>query len=312
MKKSIVGVAAVLAAVLASGSVQAETKIKLMHTASAAYVSAFVAEDQGFFDKHGLDVELMLGSGSSALTAALLSDSVQIATIAPTVFFQAIENGLDLTAISGTMTYPNRGNFGVLARTGTDLKEAKDLIGKRVATPGIGGVTDVLFRKWLVDNGVELSQVNFVAVPFGQMSDLMLQGQIDAAISVDPFFARIVDADTGYLLADYIAEQPEGTITASYTATAAWAEANPEAVKAFQAAIEESIAFTEANHDLARESIARYTKLDPEVVASLEVPVISAKISADDLKFWYDLALDQDLIKSEFDYAAHLTPWMAD
>ena len=311
MRKFIVGLATALAVCLGAGAAAAQTKIKLMHTASAAYVSAFVAKDQGFFEKRGLDVELILGSGSSALTAALLSNSVQIATISPPVFFQAIENGLDLTALTGTISYPNKGNFGVLARTGSDLKSAKDLIGKRVATPGIGGVTDVLFRKWLIDNGVKIDQIKFVEVPFGQMSDLMLQGQIDAAISVDPFFARIVDAKTGYLLADYIAAQPVGTITASYTAATAWAEANPNLVKAFQESIQESIDFIEKNPQLARESIARYTKLDPKVVASLDVPVTTAKITKDGLKFWYDLCLSQGLIKSQFDYAKHLSKWMA-
>ena len=48
------------AAAVLSPTAEAATKIKLSYTAATVYLSSFIAKDQGFFEKHGLDVDLAL------------------------------------------------------------------------------------------------------------------------------------------------------------------------------------------------------------------------------------------------------------
>jgi NitT/TauT family transport system substrate-binding protein len=68
---------------------------------------------------------------------------------------------------------------------------------------------------------------------------------------------------------DYIRTLPAGTIASVYSATSKWANANKNVVKSFQEALIEAIAFSKTNDVAVRESIARYTKLPPPVVANL-------------------------------------------
>jgi len=51
-----------------------------------------------------------------------------------------------------------------MARTGSGIKTAPDLIGRKVGVPGLGGALDVLGRNWVKTNGVDYHKVNWVEV----------------------------------------------------------------------------------------------------------------------------------------------------
>src|SRR4030088_3807736 len=94
-------VAAVVAAILAIGPAQSQTKIQIGCTATSDCASAMVAVDEGIFKKHGLDAEMVLIGINSNIPAAILSNSIQIGGPTSTVFLQAADGGLDLGAIGG-------------------------------------------------------------------------------------------------------------------------------------------------------------------------------------------------------------------
>jgi len=50
---------------------EAATKIRIMYTAVGAYASSFVAKDQGFFAKRGLDVTLQIVPQGSTIASAM-------------------------------------------------------------------------------------------------------------------------------------------------------------------------------------------------------------------------------------------------
>jgi NitT/TauT family transport system substrate-binding protein len=303
---------AVAAMVLAPFSAaQAQTKVRIMYTAVAPYASSFIAKDQGFFAKRGIDAELILAANGSVIIAGVVSGNVEVGTPTPTVFIQALESGLDQIAIAATNVLPDASRSGVLARTDTNIKTAQDLAGKKVGVPGLNGLLDVMFRKWLADSGVDTKRVSYLETSFPQMSDLLKAGQVDAVVAVDPFYSRILDQKTGYLIDDYTRNVPAGTIASVYSATSKWANANPAVVKAFQESLVEGIAFSKTNVDATRDSIARYTKLPPGVVASLPVPNLSAKIGPQDLKFWIDTMTERGMLNTVPDANKAVAKWMA-
>src|SRR3984893_8325198 len=125
--------AAVVAAILAIGPVQAQTKIQIGCTATSDCASAMVAVDEGIFKKHGLDAEMVLIGINSNIPAAILSGSIQVGGPTSTVFLQAVDGGLDLVAIAGAsvMSQVTNGNIGAFARNGVTIKEPKDFAGKK-------------------------------------------------------------------------------------------------------------------------------------------------------------------------------------
>src|SRR5579862_7900272 len=66
----------------------AET-IRVGYTPSASFDAAFIAKDQGFFQKRGLDVELQVIALNSNIPSAMVAGSIDIGGTTTTVLLQA-------------------------------------------------------------------------------------------------------------------------------------------------------------------------------------------------------------------------------
>jgi NitT/TauT family transport system substrate-binding protein len=152
----------------------------------------YVAKEQGFFDKRGLDVTLQTIPINPNIPPALQSDSIQVGTVTPSVLMQAADGGLKLKVIAGGSLLTKESKTpAILVRKGVEIKSPQDFIGKRVGVGGFGATLHVLFRKWLADHGVDAKKVNFVEVALPQTLDVLRGGAIDAAVPAEPFATRI-------------------------------------------------------------------------------------------------------------------------
>ena len=304
MKCLGMGIATAAIAVSLAVPAEAATKLNFMYTAVAQFVGLYVAKDQGMLEKHGLDVDTTLTTNGSLISAALVADTAQLGGPTPTVLLQANEQGLDLVVVAGTNVYPLSSPSGVIAAADSNLHNAKDLDGKRVGVPGLGGIIDVLTRKWVQSNGLDYHKVNWVEIGFPQMADALKSHLVDAVASVDPFYTRIVGDKTGYDIGSYAAVIPAGTSPVNFVATRAWAEKNVDTIKALQAALDEAAVYIKdpANDKAVRASLATYTKLPPAVAAIIDVPRdFKVHITPDALSFWVEVSREQGLIKGNPD-----------
>jgi NitT/TauT family transport system substrate-binding protein len=292
-----------LLAFLAVGTAQAQTRMTLAHTAVANYIGAFVAQEEGIFKKHGLEVTLQQVAGG-VLIQGLQGGSVQIATVTPTAMMLAVDGGLDIVAVAGcSVSEQNDQTAGFLIGTASGVATPKDLIGKKIGVPSIGGYLYVMARQWLANQGVDPNLVNFVEVNFPQASDLLKSGAIQAAALSDPFLQRAVQSGAAVPLGYFAAMLPPRTAGVLYAATRQWTDANPDAVKAFRAAIAEAVDFAEKNPAAARADFAKYVKLPPDVLASIAMPHLSAVVSEEQVRFWADTMYNLKLIKDKPDPA---------
>jgi NitT/TauT family transport system substrate-binding protein len=302
--------AAVVLVVLACAMpASAAPKITLLFTQGANNLGAYVAKDQNFFQKHGLDVDVTSTPNGSLISAALVADAGQIGTLTPSILLEADEQGLDIVAIAGMTTYPTNSPAAIMARTGSGVKTAQDLIGRKVGVPGLGGALDVLARNWVKTSGVDYHRVSWVEVPFPQMVDGLTSGLVDAVVTAEPFNTRIKAINAGYFLAE--AEGPKGTITLIYAATRAWTQKNPDGLKNFRAAIEDAYTFARdpANAASVKGSIAKYTKLPPAAMSTVVIPdTLQAKVTGPAMAFWVNVARDQGMIKGNPDPSSLVAP----
>lgn len=298
--------AAAAAAPLALAAHGQTTKIALGYTAVTDFASAFVAAEQGYFRKRGLDVELKFIPLNSTIPAALQSDSLQIGGPTPSVFLQAVDGGLDLVVLAGAgVTSQSITGFGLVARSGSGIKKPQDVVGKKVGVPGLGAFLQVTFRAWLKANGVDYTKVNFVEAPFPQHGDMLRGGSIDAVVTADPFMARITESGAGYVASYYSTFLPEGNPTIVYAATRAWAKANAGAAKAFREAIVEGANFMKdpKNDAAVRAAIGKFIKLPPEVLAKAQISPPGPIVTEKQLAYWVGLMKDQDMLKGTPDLA---------
>ena len=176
----------ILLAALSAGPAQAEIKLKMMYTAVSGFAAGYVAQEQGFFRKRGIDMEFIQTMSSGNNPPALVSGSVQVAGPTMPTLLQANDAGLDLVVISSGSVYPLEADI-LVARQGSGIQKPADLKGKTVGVPGLGALLHFMLVRNMKANGVDQSAVKFVEVSFPQAADALKSGQIDAYPAQAPF-----------------------------------------------------------------------------------------------------------------------------
>ena len=307
-------VALIVAACLAAGPASAATKITLLYTPGDSFTESYVAKDQGIFEKHGLDVTLTVGQNGSIITAALIAGAAQIGAPTPTVFLQAHEQGVDLVILAGANRNPVQppvSETGIVAREGSNIHSAADLVGKKHAVQGLGGTIDVLTKKWVETRGVDYHKVDWIEMQFPTMPDGLKAGLADAVSVIDPFLHRILGAKTGYVIGDFGEVMPAGTMVVVYAATREWASAHADAVAAFRVSLDESRSFIEnpANAATVKASIASYVHLPPQAAAFIQIPAnLDSGAMPQGLAFWIATTREQGLISRAPDPVTLIAP----
>lgn len=309
MRRFLFLLAGVLVLAAHGGHADAQTKVVIGYTSLSDVGSNFVAKDQNFFAKHDLDVELKALRGGSVIVPGLVVGEIQIGTLAPPVFLQAVDGGIELAALTG-LSVLTRGmkSAAVVARTGVEIKSPQDLVGKRTGVSGIGSISEVLYREWLREQGVDSKKITFVEVPFPSMRDLLRSGRVDVIIIPDPLLSQVVSAGIGYVVSYFFGELPEGAMQMINASTRAWAEKNPDAVAAYQRAIAEANAFIAANPDAAKDIIAKYLNLPEAVVRSSELPRFVTTLDPAQMQWWIDVLSRQDMLRTKLDPAKLAVP----
>jgi NitT/TauT family transport system substrate-binding protein len=120
-------------AVMPSTAFAQSTKIVCGFTAVTDFTTAFVAKEEGYFSKRGLDVEMKFIPLNSTIPAAIQSDSLQMGGPTPSVFLQGVDGGLDHVVVAGAgVTSKSITAFGLVAKAGSGIRTAQDCVGKTV------------------------------------------------------------------------------------------------------------------------------------------------------------------------------------
>jgi NitT/TauT family transport system substrate-binding protein len=283
-------------------------KLTLAYIPISNFLTAYVAKDQGYFSAHGLDVTLVPINQGNTGVAGIVSKSVELSTPTPTTFLQAVDNGVDLVIVAATHTYPTPNKVGLLVSAASDIKNPKDLTGKKVGVNGIGGMQFVLLQDWLTKHGVNTKAVTFVEISFPQMADALKAKQVDAVTISEPFYHRLVSSDIGRVLADLQADIPAGTLGTMYVSTGEWAKKNPGTVAAFRAALEDAKAFIKKDPAAAKQSLVTYAKMSEQLLQLVNVPSVTVAATPAQMKFWIDLMNEQNLTSTAIDAKSLIAP----
>ena len=117
---------------------------------SASNWIPWLAKEAKIYEKHGLDVELILVKGSGQTSAAILGGSLFAAPVAVPQVMLALLAGGDLVNIAHTVP-------GVQSKllVRQEIKRPEDLKGKRIATSSLGSLGDFLFKYIIRKNGMD-------------------------------------------------------------------------------------------------------------------------------------------------------------
>ncbi|MGQ0654477.1 MAG: ABC transporter substrate-binding protein [Betaproteobacteria bacterium] len=298
MKRTYLAALAFGVASLVSDPAGAQTKLTIGYSQANVFLAAFVAKDQGFFARRGMDVTLQIVQIGSVAAAAMQSGTLQVGAVTTPQFLLSVEGGVDSQIVAGA-SYQSRANptIGVVAREGSNIRAPADFRGKRVGLPGFNGVNHVIFLKWLKNGGVDPAQVTFVETTFPQMADLLKGSRIDAATPAEPFLGRIQQTNSGYLVSAYGGEVAPTYLESFYIMTREFTQKNPKVARDFKEAIREAVEWIGKNDAEARKAQVTYLKIPEPVAMSIRMPALQADVQPADVQFWVDLCREMGITK---------------
>jgi NitT/TauT family transport system substrate-binding protein len=243
-----------------------------------------MAKDLGFFAKAGVDVDIQPMLGSSAIASAVIAGSADVGFSAVDTLATAHQKGVTLVIIAPASEYLSTSvanDAELITPAGSSVRTAKDLTGKTVGVNSRSGIALLSTKAWIDQNGGDSTAVKFVEVPFSTMPVALESGRVDCVQVTEPFIAAA--KKNGRVLAEHL----NGTIAKRFLITAwfttpQWAAAHPDAVRRFAAAIRESAIWTDQKTSAAKrvELLAKYTKIEPAVIASMTPPHYGDQLSA--------------------------------
>jgi NitT/TauT family transport system substrate-binding protein len=304
-----VALVAALLASFAAAPASAQKKVTFGHQQVFDLAPILLAQDKGFFAKHGIEVALKPIPLNSQNPAALEAGEVDIAMPTASVLLQAVNGGLDIVAVSGySETVKNDSNFGIVVRPESNIKTPADFVGKKVGVPGLNAFLHVMFREWLTMKGIDWKKVEFVETVFPQMEGILKAGSVDAVVAIQPFMARIVGSKTGELMSHFIRDMPAGMSITVFASKKAWADKNQDAIKAYRAGFDEGSAYAHAHPDEARATVAKFLKLPPPAVAAVTIPKFESKLSETNLAPWVSIMKSQGMIRGDVNLKNIIVP----
>lgn len=120
-------------------------------------------------------------SGEAEMQAMIMGDlDIACVGIAPAI--QAIDKGLDAKVIAAV----DLQGSNLMLRPGLKFIGPQSLIGLNIATFPPSSVQDLVLRKWLKDNGINISQLNILPMTPGDAITLMSEGKVDGAFLPNP------------------------------------------------------------------------------------------------------------------------------
>jgi ABC-type nitrate/sulfonate/bicarbonate transport system substrate-binding protein len=231
---------------------------------SATLWPEYVAQEEGFFKKNGLEVKFVGTGSSSAVPQSMLAGAVDLGSAGIVDFVRAINGGGALHLISAGVNQPI---YGVVARK--DITSWSQLNGQRVIVGGQSDITAYYFKVAAKANGLDPSSVNLTYAGATSARYAALEGgSVAAAMLASPFDAS-AEQTGGVNLGNAAKYLPNSPFTA-YAATDSWAKKNPVALAAFKRAIADAMTWLNdpANKQDAEKILIQETSTTQDAAAA--------------------------------------------
>jgi NitT/TauT family transport system substrate-binding protein len=294
---------AVIALIVIGARASAQAPLKLRVAGIPVDVGAlsYYADQEGFFKKHGLDVDVITGQNGAAVAAAVAGGSLDIGDGNTTSVALAHQGGIPFLFIAPSGAYSSKAPTSALVVLKTSpITSAKDLIGKVIGIAGLKSVGEVAARAWLEKNGVPSDSAKYLELSYSQMGPGLESGRIDAALAEEPAVAALLDSNARVLARPYDILAP-AFLEGGYFATTDFVKAHPDVIKEFADAMAETAVWANAHHAETAAILNQVSKstlspnvvrigYPPRVTAALIQPLLDASAKYGLLKATYPAA----------------------
>lgn len=220
-----------------------------------------IANEKNYFKEEGLDVEVKYLDAGRYCLDALVSKSVDFATIVEVNIAYYGYTGDKSVEIIASLV--NATASGIVARKSSGIHSPEDLKGKKLALSP--GTTSDIYANWFLEkHGMTASDVNLVKIQPQAVVGAVTSGSVDAASTWDPHIYNIKK-----ILGDDILDFRAPEVYTGYLNLAIrkdWGKENAATVESFLKALKKAEKFVQENTAEAQEIISRVINLDKDIV----------------------------------------------
>jgi len=296
-------IALIAGALLSPFAASAQEKVRLGVLPFSESLAAIIADKQGFFKEEGIEAEISKFDSGAIAVPVLQSGRMDIVLSNTVSTLQAIEQGLDAIVIAPgaiVRSSPPDTTTALIVRKDS-IKSLKDLEGKRIAVNVINSSAWLHMVATLDKHGVDWTKVRFSEVPFPQMNDPLLNGQLDAIGQVEPFRSALMATGKAEIMSwTYIETAPNSDIT-QYIALTSWVDKNRATAAKFVRALTKGAKFAETNEAITRDINQQFTNLNPALKDKVLLPRLGTAINLKEMNHTMQMMQKYGLLKTPVD-----------
>ena len=292
-----------------STNLEKVTLAEVAHT--IFYAPMYVSIEKGYFEKNGIDIDLILANGADKVTAAVLSGDADIGFSGSEATIYVYNAGEEDYLKTFSQLTQKDGTF-IVSREKIDNFTLKDLIGKNIIGGRAAGMPEMTLEYSLKQNGIDpKNDVNIdTSIAFAAMSGAFLGGQGDFVTLFEPTATMIENQGKGYVVAS-VGELGGNVPYTSYSARVSYINNNKELISNFDKAIQEGLDYVHTHTD--REVANIISKQFPDTNINDIVSAIkryrnndtwpkTTKFSEESFEHLQDIMIDYGELKEKVSY----------
>ena len=219
------------------------SKVTLNEVAhSIFYAPQYVAIEEGYFKKEGLDLTLVTGFGADKTMTAVISGEADIGFMGAEASIYAYQEGATDPVMNFAQLTQRAGNFLVAREEMPDFTW-DDLKGKKVLGGRKGGMPEMVFEYILKNNGLdpETDLTIDQSIDFGSTAAAFTgDTSADFTVEFEPSATLLEQEGTGYVVASLGTDSGYVPYT-SYSAKASFLEDHPKIIQKFTNALQKGM-----------------------------------------------------------------------
>jgi NitT/TauT family transport system substrate-binding protein len=244
---------------------------------SVQFAPFYVAVEKGYFDDEGIEIKFDYG-WETDLLKLVGTDELQFAIASGDQVILARSQGLPVVYV---MNWYRRFPVVVASLPERGIRQAADLVGRRVGTPATYGASYIGWRALLDASGIKETDVNLISIGYTQVAALS-QGQVDAAICYAMNEPVQMEAEGQSLNILYVADFANLVSNGLITNEKSVRE-RPGLVQGMTRAALRGLAYTIQHPEEAFDITSKYV---PEVLGDAQKAAVNRAVLARSIEFW--------------------------
>jgi len=301
MIRLLLAALALAVAVPAATAAQTEPLIRIGAGPDMTSLPIIYAERAGLFKRAGLNVEIQKLAGAAVVSAALAGGSLDIGKGSTLSVATGFGRGLPFTVIGAIAAYNgDKPDLALIVLANSDIKTAKDLVGRVLADVSLQDMNTVATLAWLDQHGVDSSSLKYVEIPATAALPAWESGRVAGSTVYEPIYTA--DMATGKVR---VIGYPFDAISKHFVdsvlfANSNWVGTHRELVERFLRVMQTAAAYVGSHEDEMVPILADYAGVDPASIAKVHRPERRIAIAASDVQPVIDTAAKYKSIPKSF------------